>query len=149
MRLCKVDVQLRGELYQQLVGKLVTIPEIMVLKAQHGETSVFNVVPVPDNYEPRNKHEAEMKATDQHSERERLKRIYGINREDGGKYWADIVFPGSLAKLPDTLEGIGMDANSQAKTMREKAAELLANAKKLEAAATEEGRAKGGAKDAA
>lgn len=53
-----------------------------------------------------------------------MRKTYGRER-NGHNLIADIVFPGAIVKLPDTLEEIGMSPADMAASMRRKAQELL------------------------
>lgn len=131
MRVVRVDVMLAEQLYQQINGKIVTIPEVSILTHLHGKNAVLNVQPLPKDWQPENEREKRMVKGDQNEERERLRAEYGINRKTGVLV-ADEVFPGAIAKLPDTLAEIGMDPSTLAANMREKAKQLMAAAERME-----------------
>ncbi len=133
MKLFQATIMLRGELFQ-VPGKVVTAAEILLLQQIHGKTAVVGIVPVPDGYKPENTREQRLLAGGSADERERLRLDYGRNPESK-KPWADEVWPGSIVKMPNSLAEIGMDAASQAKNLREGAAKMMEEAKRLEAEA--------------
>ena len=144
MHVVLIDMMLNGEIHQQLNSKLVTIPELAILRHIHGKDAVYNVRPVPKTmtqlvrdkegketgeireipWAPTNTHEKALVANSQNEERDRLRKTYGRER-NGHNLIADIVFPGAIVKLPDTLEEIGMSPADMAASMRRKAQELL------------------------
>lgn len=152
MRVVLIDMMVNGEIHMQLNGKLVTIPEIAILAHIHGKDAVYNIRPVPKTltqlvrdkegketgetrevpWVPMNDHEKMLVKNDQNAERDRLRKVYGRDRASQ-QLIADIVFPGAIAKLPDTLEEIGMSPKDMAATMRAKAQALIEAADAMEA----------------
>lgn len=131
MRLFTCTIMLRGEMFQQIPNKVVTAPEILLLKHIHGSTAVFGVVPVAADYVPENNVDKKLLANGSGEERERLRIRYGRNPESK-KPWADECWPGSIVKMPNSLEEIGMDAATQAADLRKAAERMLEEAKRLE-----------------
>lgn len=152
MKVVLIDLMNGGEIFQQLHGKLVTIPEIAILRHIHGPDAVYNVRPLPKTvpkivrdkegretdevvqvpWEPTSVHEKTLMRNDQNAERDRLRKTYGRDRGTQ-QLIADIVFPGAVAKLPDTLEEIGMSPADMAANMRAKAKALMEAAEAMEA----------------
>lgn len=152
MRVVLCDLMVNGEIHMQLNNKLVTIPELAILRHIHGKDAVYNIRPTPktltqavrdkDNKEtgetreipwaPMNDHEKRMVKSDQNEERDRLRKQYGRDRATQ-QIIADIVFPGAIARLPDTLEEIGMSPKDMAANMRAKAQALMDAAEAMEA----------------
>lgn len=128
MNLFTCTVMLGGDILQQVSEKVVTVPEISILRFLHGDTSVVNIVPI--RRAPLNEAEKAMAAAAEHQERDRLRRIYGKNAEED-KLLVDIVFPGAMSKLPTMLSEIGLDADTQAKQLLEKAAAMTEAAQAL------------------
>jgi hypothetical protein len=96
MQLCTCDIRLGGEIGMQVHREGVTVAEIMVLRAIHGQDSVFNIVGTAG--ERRNAIE----------ERERLTQKYTARTEDG-KPVVMAIFPGAMPQLPKSLKEIGED----------------------------------------
>lgn len=115
MQVCTCSVNLAGRQGEQVVGKIVTVPELRLIQHIHGASAVTEVVPVSEVQR------------DPAEEIERLQMLYG---EGHFKQ----VFPGAFPKLPTTLEEIGTDLKAQADALRAEAERLQANAKKLDSA---------------
>lgn len=126
MKHYRVDVMLGGEQNHVVTGKVVTVPEIAVLRALHGgEAAVKNIRPcqlAPDD--ERNERTIEV-------ERERLRSIYNGAGTDAGGSIVDSLWNG-LAALPQRLADIGIDPRRAADEMRARAAELTQAAATLE-----------------
>jgi hypothetical protein len=109
MQLCNITVAIGGEAGMTVHKERVTVPEIMILRAVHGEDAVRNIEVIED---------ADVDSTD---ERTRLGSIYkspeGVVREVLGAHGA----------LPKTLDEAGIDdefivSGSVAKTKKSKKA---------------------------
>lgn len=120
-----VDVQLGGKSSHIQAGKTVTIPEIAVLKAIHGQSSVTVTGKVKEGAVTRDPEGRETPRTTT-EERERLRRTYG------GGVDIDTIFGGSLAPLPTTLRQIGVDPGAEAVRLRAAAAQQAAAAAALD-----------------
>jgi hypothetical protein len=112
MQICKVSVNLGGKTAHQVIGKLVTVPEIQVLQHIHGVESVFDIVL-----------EGEIHRLPA-EEIERLSHSYTPKT-------VKEVFPGVAPKLPQVLADIGLDIENLAQNLEAKAKEMLDNAAKL------------------
>lgn len=112
MQVCTVSVNLAGNQNSQVIGKVVTVPEIQLLQHIHGKDAVFDIVPVDEtNRVPQ-------------EEIERLQQTYGPD-----KFAA--VFTGAFPKLPQTLAEIGMDVEEQATNLEAKAKKMLEDVQRL------------------
>jgi hypothetical protein len=120
-----VDVQLGGKPTHVQARKAVTIPEIAVLKAIHGQGSVTVTGKVKAGATTRSIEGDETPRT-AIEERERLIHTYGSGVD------VNAIFGGPLAPLPTTLRQIGVDPGAEAVRLREQAAQQAAAASALE-----------------
>lgn len=119
-----VDVQLGGKQAHVQSKKTVTIPEIAVLRAVHGPSSVTVVGKASEPAQTRTPDDRRIPRTVT-EERERLRRHYqGTD--------VDTIFGGPLAPLPTTLRQIGVDPGAEAARLREQAAQHALAASALE-----------------
>lgn len=129
MQKLKCEVALAGDV-RQLVPKVVTVPELVVLQAIHGHGSVQNVEVVGMDKRP---HRDEL---------DRLHRVYGKAGEEEGKGVVARLFPGYAPQLPVRLSDIGMaeaDTEEDAPTpTRKKASKKKAGKKKVSRKADDE-----------
>ncbi|TXH12656.1 MAG: hypothetical protein E6R03_12525 [Hyphomicrobiaceae bacterium] len=151
MKVVYCDLMVNGEIHMQVPDKLVTIPELAILRHIHGAGSIYNVRPTPKTltrtvrdpvsgeetlkevpWAPMNDSEKAMVKADQNAERDRLRKTYGRNRSTQILI-ADEVFPGAVVRLPDTLDEIGMSPVQMADDMRKKAQALMDAADAMEA----------------
>lgn len=95
MQKLKCEVALAGDV-RQLVPKEVTVPELLVLQAIHGQGSVLNITP------------AGMDKRTHSDELARLHRLYGKAGEEEGANVVARLFPGYAPQLPVRLSDIGM-----------------------------------------
>lgn len=124
MRQYYCSVSLADNVQHVVTNKLVTIPEIAILKRVHGQSAVTGIRPAAgdmkvarnDFNEPRSDAE----------ERDRLKKIYDSATPDA-EPMVDRLF-GPMGALPTTLAAIGIDPKAAADEMRRKAAEFEAAA---------------------
>jgi hypothetical protein len=123
MNLYTVSVMLGGDVNQVVANKgPVSVPEIAVLKAIHGDSSVQDIrlyEPPPGRSMPAPQTASEL--------REELRLRYQNALPAGNDPVVDRLF-GPMGALPTTLEEIGIDAKAEAKRLREsaKAAEKAA-----------------------
>lgn len=121
-------VRIAGSTQHVQTGKVVTIPEIAVLRHVHGTDAVSITGKAPaattkvDGMSERPRTDAD--------ERERLRKIYDRPTPDSEPI-TDKLF-GPLAKLPTRLSDVGVDAASQAKELAAQAAALTAAAQSLQ-----------------
>ena len=102
MELVKVQVALGGD-RGNTVPKTVTIAELVVLRAIHGEEAVFDIEPT----QPRTPEEVELTETGNSGEIERLKSVYGGALFEGKSLVAQL-FPGVGARVPTTLAALDL-----------------------------------------
>jgi hypothetical protein len=92
-------VFLSGDAYHSVWKDDVTVAEISLLRAIHGEDAITTIVPT---------YKANTKAAD---ELDRLRHLYGqSNVSKEGKRLVDDVYPGRSPVLPTSLSDIGFDA---------------------------------------
>ncbi len=115
MQTCTCDIRLGGDPGLQVRRTDVSVAEIMVLRAIHGDDSVINVIGHAG--ERRNALE----------ERTRLRQFYSARTEDGRSV-VDALFPGAMPQLPTKLSEIGLDDGDVKTTVgkKRKTAEALA-----------------------
>lgn len=123
MRQYSVSVRLGGSTQQVVTGKIVTIPEIAVLRALHGSDAIVDVCPAP-------KEIREIARTDA-EERDRLKRRYDHPTPDAEPL-VDKLFGGPLGRLPTKLAEIGIDPRAEADALRARAEAMSASATVLD-----------------
>jgi hypothetical protein len=128
MQWCTCTVRLGGSRDHEVVGKIVTIPELLLLKSIHGDEAVVNIVPcdAPEQFDPEGAPIPYVAS----EERTRLELLYGPETVKD-------IFPDRFATLPTSLKQAGLDPASQAKTLREKAQQMLADAERLDATGDE------------
>lgn len=114
MNRCKVSVRLNGSMTQLRPNKVVSVAEIPVLRFIHGTDSVFDIRPT-DLPLPIAEDMADM------AELDRLILQYGEEA-------VVTVFPGGAPTLPESLSDLGVDVDTEAASMRLRAAELSAMA---------------------
>jgi hypothetical protein len=91
-------VFLSGDVYHSVWKDDVTVAEISLLRAIHGEDAITTIVPT---------YKANTKAAD---ELDRLRMLYGqSNVSKEGKRLVDDVYPGRNPVLPTSLSDIGVD----------------------------------------
>jgi hypothetical protein len=112
------SVRLNGSTQHVVTGKVVTIPEIAVLRRIHGNDAIADFKPM----EPVRRNDSE--------ERERLKTLYDAATPDSSPI-VDALF-GPMGQLPKTLGGIGIDAKAAAAEMRARAQAALTAADMLD-----------------
>lgn len=128
MNLYTASVMLAGDRNHVVAGKgPLTVAEIAVLKAIHGDTSIFDIrlYQHPADADP-------LPEMTQGELRELLRSRYQHALPAGNDPIVDKLFPG-LSLLPTTLAEIGIDARAEAKRLREQAAAAEAAAKALDA----------------
>jgi hypothetical protein len=109
MQLCNITVAIGGEAGMTVHKERVTVPEIMILRAVHGEDAVRNIEVIED---------ADIDASE---ERSRLGAVY----KNPETIVRDVL--GAHGNLPKTLDEAGIDdefivSNSVAKTKKSKKA---------------------------
>ncbi|MFA5712252.1 hypothetical protein [Mycolicibacterium sp.] len=114
---------------QVVTGKIVTVPEILVLRRLHGDDAVLGIQPAPEG-------QANVDRTDA-QERERLKRRYD-NPTPDSEPLVDRLFGPAHHPLPKTLSDIGVDPAAQAAQLRAQAEAMAAAATALENEPAEE-----------
>lgn len=98
MQHCSCMVFLSGDVYHSVFKDDVTVAEISLLRAIHGEDAITTIVPT---------FKANTKAAD---ELDRLRMLYGqSNVSKEGKRLVDDVYPGRNPVLPTSLSDIGVD----------------------------------------
>jgi hypothetical protein len=98
MQHCTCSVFLSGDQYHKVFKSDVTVAEIAMLRAIHGEDAVVDIRPTAMGKE---KHAEEL---------DRLRAIYGSsNVTKEGKRLLDEVFPGRAPQLPISLADIGIE----------------------------------------
>lgn len=122
MRTLKCTVRLAGKLDQTVPNKIVTIPEIAVLRAVHGDDALVDIVPLPKEQWARTQHDGFDRSWPRTNgeEVERLKGIYG------DELMAKLFGP-VAPRLPTRLRDISIDpvqlaANLEAEAKRAAAA---------------------------
>ncbi|HNQ99466.1 MAG TPA: hypothetical protein PKN52_05665 [Trueperaceae bacterium] len=108
MRQYSCSVRLAGEMLQVVTGKIVTVPEIAVLRDVHGADAVLDIRP------------ADPVERDDATERERLRKRYD-NPTPDSQPRVDRLFGPAFQPLPKTLREIGLDPASQAAVLRAQA----------------------------
>lgn len=99
MQHCSCFVFLGGELTSSVWKADVTVAEIALLRAIHGDDAITTIVPT---------YKAAVKSAD---ELDRLRVIYGAsNVSKEGKRLVDDIYPGRAPQLPTTLADIDVDA---------------------------------------
>lgn len=121
MQFCDVSVRIGGKTTQVVSSKRVSVAEIQILRAIHGEDAVVDIVP------------KENRAVSSAEERERLKRTYEPAQVEEQRNLVARVF-GPVGPLPQTLTDIGIDPQEEAQRMRERARDLADAAAALDAA---------------
>lgn len=115
MQHCSCMVFLSGELTSSVYKADVTVAEIAMLRAIHGEDAVVQIVPTFID---------KIKASD---ELERLRLIYGPgNVSKEGKRLIDEVYPGRAPNLPTKLADIDVDDEPAPKSEEPETVELAA-----------------------
>ncbi|WP_223518256.1 hypothetical protein [Pseudomonas sp. BF-R-21] len=98
MQHCSCFVFLGGELTSSVWKADVTVAEIALLRAIHGDDAITTIVPT---------YKANTKSAD---ELDRLRQLYGqSNVSKEGKRLVDEVYPGRAPQLPTSLSDIGVD----------------------------------------
>lgn len=98
MQHCSCMVFLSGDVYHSVWKDDVTVAEISLLRAIHGEDAITTIVPT---------FKANTKVAD---ELDRLRNLYGqSNVSKEGKRLVDDVYPGRNPVLPTSLSDIGVD----------------------------------------
>ena len=121
MQFCTASVRVGGSPSHVVTNKLVSVPEIRLLQAIHGEDAVVDIVPL------------ENRAVTSEAERERLRLAYEPKNVEEQAGVVNRVF-GPMGALPQTLTQIGLDPKAEARALRDKAKSLLAAADKVEQA---------------
>ena len=99
MQHCSCFVFLGGELTSSVWKADVTVAEIALLRAIHGDDAITTIVPT---------YKATVKAAE---ELDRLRALYGSsNVSKEGKRLVDDIYPGRAPQLPTTLADIDVDA---------------------------------------
>ena len=99
MQHCSCFVFLGGELTSSVWKADVTVAEIALLRAIHGDDAITTIVPT---------YKATVKAGE---ELDRLRALYGSsNVSKEGKRLVDDIYPGRAPQLPTTLADIDVDA---------------------------------------
>lgn len=132
MNLYTVSVMLAGDRNHVVTNKgPITVAEIAVLKAIHGESSIYDIrlYRHPADADP-------LPPINQAELREQLRHRYQNALPAGNDPIVDKLF-GPMGALPTTLADIGVDAKSEARRLREQAAAAEAAATRLEAAEEE------------
>lgn len=128
MNLYTVSIQLAGDRNHVITGKgPVAVAEIAVLKAIHGETSVYDIrlYRHPADAEPL----PELSLAEL---RDQLRSRYQNALPAGNEPIVDKLF-GPMGALPLTLADIGIDAAAEARKLREQAKAAEAAAAQLDA----------------
>lgn len=126
-----VTVRLGGSLLHVVTNKLVSVPEIVILRQIHGNDAVLDIKPAaaPEIFDEAG---GEIDYSDEF-ERERLVRTYEAFAPEEMHGLVERMFP-PMHALPSTLRHIGHDSKKIAGKMREDAERLLANAAALDGA---------------
>lgn len=134
MQICDCDVHLAGSRNHVVRKSRVSVAEIEVLRAMHGDDAVLNIQP------------RENKKVASRDELERLRRIYRrqLNTAgvEGRKSVVDAVYPGTNPTLPTTLADIGVEYTKGGNTKKaatKQKAEAQAAAEKDEVVVGEDG----------
>ena len=124
MQICDCDVLLAGSRNHVVRKNRVSVAEIEVLRAMHGDDAVLNIQP------------RETKKIASRDELERLRRRYrrqlNTAGTEGRKSVVDAVYPGNNPTLPTTLADIGVEYTKGGRTKK------AASKEKAEAKAAEE-----------
>lgn len=129
MRQYLCSVRLGGSTQHVVANKVVTIPEIAILRRVHGDDAVHDIRPPKDPELRVAKDDYGVTRTEA-DERERLRRLYNNAHPDDPEAIVDRLF-GPMAPLPQSLSQIGINPKTAADDMRRKAAELEAAAQTL------------------
>lgn len=108
----KVTVRLADSNDHIVTGKIVTIPEIAVLRRVHGSDNAVTVTGP-----------AEAVARSDNEERDRLRLLYD-NPTPDSEALVDRLFGGPLTALPKRLIEIGIDPKAQAAALRAQAEQM-------------------------
>lgn len=111
MQTAHCTVRLAGNLQNTVDKRDITIAELALIKAIHGDGSVVNVQPA-----------GEINRTDS-AERQRLVSLYAKRESSSGRAVIEKLFPGEFARLPQTFADIGMSFEGQKFEHPEPAAE--------------------------
>lgn len=98
MELANCMVALGGDRGNTVPKSRITPPEILVLLAIHGDESVYEIDPL----------EAEADVT-LRAELTRLRNRYGAAKDRDENPVVEALFPGAGARLPQTLDELGLD----------------------------------------
>lgn len=137
MKLYTCSVKLGDSNNHIVPNKIVTIPEIAVLKRVHGDAAVFDIRPHVISVEgkgkkpelvPQVKRDKAGGVWTDAQERERLTLKY--QRGDDSSVNISALF-GAMGALPKTLREIGIDPQAAAAEMRRRAEEMAASAARL------------------
>jgi hypothetical protein len=133
----KCSVRLGDSLNNVIPNKVVTISEIVILKAVHGHSAIVDIRPCRDVKDGKPRKDTDSDETVQHyleradvprsdaEERERLRAIY--DNVLPGESVVDRLLP-ALQPLPRTLTSIGIDPKAAAEELRRQADALSASA---------------------
>ena len=112
MQIATIEVRLAGSRENTVVKCNVTPPEIVILRAMHGDDSVQNIQPTSSD---RRSHQEEHK---------RLLKIYGSAKDTKEVPWIEKLYPGHNPLFPVNLSDIGFvmaaDGDPQAVVERPK-----------------------------
>jgi hypothetical protein len=100
MQFCNVTLKLNSDNNFQLAKDGVTVAEIVVLRALHGEEAVVDIQPT-----------RVLKGYSGVSEKQRLLTIYGADKDANAKL-VESLFPGAVPRMPTSLQDIGLALDS-------------------------------------
>lgn len=95
MQRCNCTLRLSGDVGNTVSKKGISVAEIAVLRAIHGDDAVVDIQPITNDKTPHKQ------------ERARLMEIYG-GHVIKDKSVMELLFPGEFAQLPNTLSDIGL-----------------------------------------
>ena len=123
MQFCKVTVRHKGDMGFEIPNKVVSVPEISVLRYIHGGDAVTNIALC--DAPPRKDHEGNtVRGYDFHEHYEYLRNTYGEKA-------IAACFGEVVHAFPMTLREIGINPEAEAAAKREQAKRLLAEAEQL------------------
>jgi len=99
MQLVSCYVNLAGDLRHVVFKQSVSVAEVLVLRALHGQNAVTKIMPIGS---------ASGHVIGNVAEKDRLTDIYGRKRDGIGRALIEKLFPGFNPRMPATLKDIGV-----------------------------------------
>lgn len=125
MQFCSVTVRLGASLLHTVTNKIVSVPEIQVLKHIHGHDAVVDIVPYGRGaIDPESRQFVADALYSHEEERERLRVTYELNNNNEEALGLVGKLFGLMGPLPERLRDINIDPRAEAKRVRAEADSL-------------------------